>query len=177
MFKKAVLIIISLLLFFLQVSFFSAPPALAAGFNVLLVYSILVLLLVDVRLSLAYALFFGILTDLYSLYPFGIFIASFCIAVVISHIFLQQFFTNKSVYSFIALMALATVCFLSLQAALVWGAHFFIFNALYAPVWTAAFARALLWQTLGNTIIAAVSFYAIDYFSKKLKPFLIQRQQ
>jgi cell shape-determining protein MreD len=177
MFKKIALAIIPLFLFFLQTNFFSAVPGLALRWNVLVVYCILALLLTNVRFALLNALFFGILTDLYAIHSFGISTLSFCIAVGIADIFFQQFFTNKSIYSFIVLMALATLCFLLVQALLIWGTHFFIFNPLYAPVWTDAFARTLAWQTLGNTLLAAVSFYPINYFSQKLKPFLLQQQR
>lgn len=73
-----------------------------------------------------WALFFGFLINLYSLYPIFIIPILLFITILIANLFFTKFFTNRSLYSLIALSIIITLSYNLMQTGFV-----SCFNSIY----------------------------------------------
>lgn len=75
-----------------------------------------------------WALFFGILTNFYSLYPIFIIPVLFFITILIANLFFVKFFTNRSWYSLIALSITVTIVYNLIEAGAISCFNLFYFQ-------------------------------------------------
>jgi cell shape-determining protein MreD len=78
-------------------------------FNLFLFLTIWLFIFYDFRNSLSFALISGVILDIFSFYPFGIFTISFLLMVILADFVWNNFFTNRSIYSFLALSFILTL--------------------------------------------------------------------
>ena len=145
--------------------------------QILLVYAILILFLSSTTSALYHALIFGFFLDIYSPYPFGIYIVASVAGIGAAYVCLRTFLTNRSIYSLIFLTLLATAGFEIIRVAAVWLAYNFTDNMLYVQTGGMAQALNIGFALAGNAILAAISFYVIHYFSNLLEPFFIRKNK
>ncbi|PIR95009.1 hypothetical protein COT95_01035 [Candidatus Falkowbacteria bacterium CG10_big_fil_rev_8_21_14_0_10_37_6] len=174
MFKKFYIITTPVILFLLQNSFLPAAPSFFQHANIILVYCVLLLLISNVNFSLYNALLLGLLMDIYSPNLFGANIFSLLAAVFLSYIFFRQFFTDKSVYTFIFLISIATIFFNIFYSAIVFVANFITVEFDFAEFFAKRFFLGIFYSIVLNNILTALAFYVVSYFSTRLKPFLIK---
>lgn len=168
----------TLLIFILsaiQLSFISALPGYLNDLNLILVILVFVLGLWGLNLALWWAVGIGILLDIFSFYPFSVFLISLSLSVIAVNLLLVNFFTDRSLYSFLGLTVFFTLLYNFILNT------FFYFlpladarTALFildAKFWINLFARIIL-----NLIATWIIFYVINFVSNKLKPaFLIKK--
>ncbi len=81
------------------------------GLNILTIALILVLLFGDTRLAIVASIIGGALIDLISAFPFGTFIVSYVLTVVITHQINRTWVTNRSLVAYASLTVIGMVLF------------------------------------------------------------------
>jgi hypothetical protein len=104
-----ILFIIGLGLF--QASFVSGLPGWLGSFNFALVILIFILGFGSFQLAVWWSVGIGFILEIFSFLPFGTELITLCLTIVITSFLLDYFFTNRSLYSFLALVALATMIY------------------------------------------------------------------
>ncbi len=160
----------------IQISFISGLPVFLNNFSLVLVILVFILALGNLKLSLWWAIGIGFLLDIFSFLPFGVLLISLSLAMIIVNFLLTNFFTDRSLYSFFALITLFTLFYefilniinyfiMSFDSEVI----LFIINKNF---WSNLFSQVVL-----NLIAVLIIFYGINFISNKLKPaFLVKRK-
>jgi len=164
-----------LLLFYvvLQISF---VPSIGQGLNNLnlalcVIIFVTVIISYDAGLWLSFGS--GLLLELYSIYPFGVVTLSFLIITMVVNILFKNLFTNRSLYSLLALGVLGTFIYgliMLVSKSLIFIADPTINIAvLFGP---ASFYE-LFWQIIFNSTLLALTFLTMNFISHRLKAYFI----
>ncbi len=157
-----------------QLSFISGLPAGLNNFNLVLVVLVFILILTNLNLASWWAVGTGAFLGILSFSAFGVDLFCLYVTVVAVNFLLVNFFTNRSLYSILALSGFAVFVyevFLNLIIFL----EKLIFNSDINIVLNAAFWNSKLSQLALNLFASLIIFYLINFVSKKLKPaFLIK---
>lgn len=102
-FKIFKLLFLALVFFILQISFINSLTGVFFSLNFVLFYLIYVFIFYDLKTSLIVGFFTGFLLDLFSFNFFGAYSLSILITIFIANFLLLNLFTNKSIYSFLAI--------------------------------------------------------------------------
>lgn len=168
-------ILIAVLALF-QFSFISALPFGLSNFNFVLVMLIIVLMVSSFKTSLWWAIGLGFLLDTYSFLPFGVYLVCFFLTVLVMNFLLTNFFTDRSLYSFVALTCLSSICF---------NLFFYIFIYFWgvfggeaiAIVFGKEFLINFVWQIFLNVLAVFFLFYITNFVSKRLRPVFLERKK
>lgn len=167
-----IILIISLAL--VQVAFISGLTGWLNNLNLLLVVLLFILGFANLDLALAWALGLGLALELFSFLPFGAYLASLALTVVAANFLLDYFFTNRSLYSFLALTGLATAIYELIIYAMV-----FILAEIspgeFSP--SGDFLAASFKQIGLNLLGTLLIFYIIHFLLRNFKPvFLVKNK-
>jgi len=168
-------ILIAILALF-QFSFVSALPFKLDNFNFTLVALIIVLMVSSFKTSLWWVIGLGFLLDTYSFLPFGVYSVCFFLTVLAANFLLNNFFTDRSLYSFLALTFLSSVCFNLLFYAFIyfWG----VFEGEAAIIiFGKEFWINLAWQIFLNILAVFFLFHITNFVSKRLRPVFLERKK
>ncbi len=168
-----VLLIIGLVA--IQQSFINNLSAWFNNLNLVLVILVFILGLSNFKLALCWAIGLGFMLDIFSFLPFGIYLTCLSLTIILTHLLLTNFFTNRSLYSFLALTILATVYY-----------NLFFYSIIYIDRQISGpetvfglgvnFWQAKLVELGLNMFAALIIFYLVNFISNKLKPvFLVRR--
>jgi rod shape-determining protein MreD len=163
------------ILVLVQFSFISALPFGLGNFNLALVALIIILMVSGFNISLWWAIGLGFLLDVYSFLPFGVYLTCFFLTILAANFLLSNFFTDRSLYSFMALIFLSSVCFnfLFYSFSYFWGT----FGAEPAVViFGKEFLINLVWQIFLNILAVFLLFYITNFVSKRLRPVFLGRK-
>jgi len=112
MYSKIILnIILILSIVIIQLSFISGLPAQLNNLNLILVILIFILGLINLDLAVWWVIGAGILLDMFYFMPFDLYLVCLSLTIIITNFLLTNFFTDRSLYSFFALVGLATVVY------------------------------------------------------------------
>lgn len=151
----------------IQITFMGSFGDYFASFNLLLSIIIILLFLIDFKWVVYFTIISGLVLDIYSSLPFGIFMFSMFFSISISYFLLLNFFTNRSFYS---------VIFVGLSAILSFNVIFLIFSVItYLFGFSDFYIDKSYWfklayQMINTSIILSVLFVIINLFSRKFKP-------
>jgi len=165
------IVINSILLLFLvigQISFVSGLPLGLANLNLIIVCLIFILSFGGLDRALWSALTLGFLLDVFSFSYFGLYIVCLALTVLVVHFLLNNFFTNRSLYSVLALVALATLVY----EICLFASDYIIslFNNIDLLVGSGDFWLGQLIQLGLNCFLAILLFYAFHFLSRRLSP-------
>jgi len=168
--------ILVIFLSIIHFSFMGNLPFNLFNINIILVAIIFTLALSDLKYALWQVVGFGFIFDIYSFLPFGIYLISLSTSVLLINFLLKRFFTNRSLYSFCALIIFFTIFyefifnfFVYMFSILRENIIFFIF---YKDFWVNVF-----FQIIFNLLAVFFIFYILNLFSDKLKPvFLLKKR-
>jgi cell shape-determining protein MreD len=169
-------LILIIVLSVIQISFISALPFGLSNFNLALVSLAIILMISNFNISLWWAVGMGFLFDIYSFLPFGTYLVCFFLTVLVANFLLSNFFTNRSLYSFIALIFLSSLCFnfIFYISVYLWGA----FGGVSIAVsFGRIFWENLVWQIFLNIIAVFFLFHITNFVSKRLKPVFLEREK
>jgi cell shape-determining protein MreD len=142
-----------------------------SGFNLILAGMVVLVAAFEFEDALYYLIFAGILMDIYSILPFGIFTLSlFLTAVALKMLFLN-FFTNRSFYSLIGLGIFGVLVYYLSFAGLSWISYasgLSDFNAS-RQFWVSA-----SWQFLTMPAALILGFMMVNNFSRRFKPIFVR---
>lgn len=151
-------LVIAVILLF-EVSIRPNLPGVLAYLNATM--AILVFVGVAYRFSLAaiYGIIVGLALEALAGHLFGVVIVGLMLALLVAHFAFQHLFTNKSLYSLIALTALATVAFNAW--IFFWSAGAIFMRTKDLVMFTAQLENSgieLLWRVLVNSLFVAVLY-------------------
>lgn len=101
--KYLKLLILSFIFFILQISVANSLDGLFSGLNFVLLFLVYVFIFYDLKTALIVGFISGFFLDVFSFYFFGLYSLSIIITIFIANFFLLNFFTNRSIYSLLAL--------------------------------------------------------------------------
>lgn len=172
--KILINLLLIVLLALVQISFISSLPKVASGLNLILIILIFLLIITNFKLALIWAVSLGYLLDLFSFYPFGIYLVSLSLTIVIAHFLLANFFTNRSLYSFLALVASATISYEILINGIIYIINLIsnhqLTNLGY-HLW-----QIKCWELGSNLLVTIFLFYLISFISHRLRPVFLAKQ-
>jgi len=175
MYSKIIInIILIISLSIIQVSFISGLPYFLSLFNLSIISLILILVIKDLEYAIYWSLGFGLLFDMIYFSPFGIFILCFTLTVIFSNYLLIYLFTNRSLYSFIALTFLATIFYNFIYIFLIFILNFITPFEFEVKI-DINFFKDLLTEVILNIIIIIIAFYVLNFLSRKLKPVFLTK--
>ena len=107
-FKILGFIFLALFLFLMQFSVINSWSGFWARFDLILFFITWLFIFRDFKTSILFSFIIGIIMDIFSFYPFGFYTFSFLLTVVVANFVWQNFFTNRSIYSFLAVSLFMT---------------------------------------------------------------------
>ncbi len=124
--------------------------------------------MINLDYALWWAIGLGFILDNFSFSIFGIHIISLILFAIIANFLLVHFFTNRSLYSYLALISLSTIIY----EIFITAAYYTIsrLSGLNQFIFTAYFFTGKIYELILNLLITVVLFYLLNYMSKKLKP-------
>lgn len=168
--KISLIIFLPLLLILGQFSLISALPGSLATANFILVCLIFVLVLVNWSWAAWWWLAAGLFTDIIGLSIFGLNLLSYGLTFLIIYWLLLNFFTNRSLYSFLLLNSLALIIFESLKLFWNW-----LFNAQAITNFTWGYWLILGYKLLWSWLLTVIIFYLLTFISRRFLPVFIRK--
>jgi len=166
-------IILMISLAVVQMALISGLPGFVGNLNLVLVILIFILGLSSFNLVIIWTFSVGFLFEIFSFLPFGFYLFSLSLTIIIANWLLNYFFTNRSLYSFLALSALATIIY-----ELIINFFILVFLGINLSVSMAdsIFWFSLLGQVGLNLLFTFIIYYIIYFLGKNLKPvFLVKK--
>jgi len=160
-----------LVIFFsmVQANFLTALPWPWNFFNLILSIAIFITVILNYHRGLWFALFSGLIIDLFSFLPFGTMTCAMLATVIVTNSLFNNFFTNRSLYSLIILGFLGNVIYFVFFLFI--NLVFFTFNITnnLDIFFTAANLYGFFWQAVFNISLLTFLFLIFNFVSKKLK--------
>jgi rod shape-determining protein MreD len=171
MIKNLLLIIPCSLAIILQISFFPAFEYLVF-FNLILSFILFVCIIISYEKSLIYALILGFVLDIFSSMTFGLITISFFLTLYITNKLFHALFTNKSVYTLLALGIIASAVY---NVLLFCFNYFFYFIQLsdLNIILNYHLVTGVIWQIVFCSVFLMLSFVVYNSLSKRLKSVFI----
>ena len=165
-----IILIISLSV--VQIALISGLPDVASNLNLVLVILIFILGFSNFNFAAWWTVGAGFLLEIFSFLPFGTYLFSLSFTIIIANFLLNYFFTNRSLYSFLALTGLATIIYELII-------NFFILILieinLAASLAAGNFLISMFEQICLNLLFTLIIYYIIYFLSKNLKPVFLIR--
>jgi cell shape-determining protein MreD len=161
--------ILVLLLFITQTAFLTALPSGLKAINLILIVLILMIGLLNFKTAQWWALALGLLLDLYSFLPFGFFTLSLVINVYLINWLIKNIFTDRSLYSFLALITASLIIYELVIQLLIFSWSIISEVALPAAI-DIIFWKSMLVIWGSNLITITIVFYMVSFLSAKLHP-------
>lgn len=175
--KVFVNLFVFLLLSVIELSFINALPWPLNVFNLILVTAVFTLSLNGLEKAFWLALIVGFVLDSVSFFPFGLNMISLLLSVLFSYIFLQKILTNRSLYSYLTLIGIATVINHTSRFIYLYFYKLIRSDVSYDLSWKIFFSENILYELILNLLAAIAVFYVLNFISHRLKPvFIIGRK-
>lgn len=157
----------------LQFSLINVLPGIWGQINLVLVTAIFILFFFNLQSALLYAVVSGFWLDLLSFEFFGLYLAALFLTVFLTYLILKNWLTNRSFYSFFALITLATIIYNILIAILFYLSFSFDGPGLFAY---SSFYLSLLYQIVWSLFLALALFNLATVLTKSFKPFFLVKR-
>lgn len=161
------LFILALVVF--QLGFIKGLPGWLNSVNLMLVVLVFLTSLSGFRAAFAWAVGMGLLLDIYSYIFFGAHILILAACAYLLHFLIVNFFTNRSLYAFLALIFFGFLGYEILLFSFSYLAHVL---GVAGPDWN--FGRNFWWHELQGVItngaLVLLVFYALNIISNTFKP-------
>lgn len=167
-------VLLALILVIVQFSLISAFNHPFNSINILVVMLVLSFLIVSKEKVYLLALSAGWFMDIFSFHPFGSTTLSLLLSALLTYFVLENFLTNRSLYSFLFLAIVAIIADSILRYTLIivfsWPSQqlslFFLENSFWS---------SLLWSLIFALLFIVFSFHFLIVLNKKLKPFFLNK--
>jgi rod shape-determining protein MreD len=170
-----ILTIIFLVIF--QNAFMENLPGIFAEINPIIVILVFLSGLGDFKSALWLAAGAGFLLDIYSFNVFGLYLLGLSAVTIFINFLQTNFFTNRSLYSFLALTFFAVLGYDLAIRIFAGTASLVLDRNPYAFGFGAGFIANEPWRLLINLIAAAAVFYAVNFATAKLKPIFLLKHK
>lgn len=165
--------ILSSLVAICQFSFINVLPGIWGQVNLVLVVAIFTLFFFDLRSALFYGIISGFWLDLMSFEFFGLYLSAILLTCFLTFRILKDWLTNRSLYSFLMAIGLATVIYNILIAVLLYlsfrknGASLFLIGIFY---------QSIFYQIFWSLLLALALFNLAAALTKRFKPFFLVKK-
>ena len=177
MFKKSwqltIFIILISLSAIVQFSLISAWSGLLGQINLGLLTLIFALFFFSFRITIFLVLLFGFWFDLMTFKFFGFYTISLFATAFLGYWILKNWLTNRSLYSFLALIFIATTFYNFFSALLL---YFTAAEKSWFFIGQVDFWLALVYQLSWNLLAAILLFHLATSLIKKLNPFFLEKK-
>lgn len=153
-----------------QFSFIFSLPSAFSQINLAVIALIFTLFFFGFRSSLYAALILGFWLDLFSFYFFGFYLLLFFLTVILADWILETRLTNRSLYSFLLLMFLATIVY-DIAAAILFHLSGASIGTFF--LWNGVFWSNLLYQILWSESAGLLMFSLAGVLTRRFKPFFL----
>jgi len=159
----------------IQFGLITALPGFFGQIDLFVAALIFVLAMFGYRTAFWWAFSFGIICDIMSFLPFGVYLVAFIVLLAGINFLLNNFFTNRSLYSFLALAVFSIFVFKLIVYAT---SEIFYFWGLSGAKldFSRAFWLNEFYYLFVNLIFITIVFYAVNYVSRRLKPAFLVRK-
>ena len=155
-----------------QISFISGLPGALADLNLVLVVLIFILGFTSFSFAAWWSLGIGFMLEVFFFLPFGAYLISLIFTIIIANFLLNYFFTNRSLYSFMALVALSSILY---ELIINFVSLIFFENNKYFFLIDAHFWVLTLKQIGLNLLLTLFIYYLVHFFGVNLKPVFLTR--
>ena len=169
--KIAAFIFLSSLIAIFQAALISAWPSFFGQINLVLIVLIFSLFFFGQEIAFWLVIIFGFWLGLIYFQFFGFFLIILLITAIISQLLLKNWLTNRSLYSFLALILSATVVYNFLAAILF---YFFVTSTGYFFLASSSFWLALFYQSGWSLVAALLLYHLAAALTRKLQPFFLE---
>ena len=159
------------LLVAIQISFVQTLPLWLAGLNLVLVVTFFILSLKSLVWGLWWAVGSGFFLDLFSFAPIGVNIISLFLAMLAVNFLLNNFFTDRSLYAFLALIIFATISYEVLKYFILYFISLGNENLHLSSL--IVISKQEVWQLILNLLLTVILFNSINFMSRKLRPMFL----
>ncbi len=156
----------------IQLSLISSLPVWFSQINIVLVVLVFILATFAFKLAVLWALFIGLILDLFSFLPFGSLTLALVATTLFAYFLLNNFFTNRSLYTFLALVSFSTLFFFLLNSAINY-LNVFLGKTIFSPRNLIDMFLAVFFQIIVNLLVTIIFFYLFNFISQRLKPFFL----
>ncbi|MBP6942571.1 MAG: hypothetical protein KBB55_00830 [Candidatus Buchananbacteria bacterium] len=166
-YRRAMVLVGLLVLCLVQVTVFNRSAGSWLSFNAVIIALALLTIMSD-RFSLIFLVITsGVIFDLHSNLPFGIYLVSGIVTVLAASWLFEYFLTNRSLYSFVVLTIIATLIYHLVFAGLTFGAYEFGWSG-YRLGWN--YMTYIVGQIGLHVVIALGVFWVVNRFTVIFKP-------
>jgi rod shape-determining protein MreD len=158
-----------------QIAFINNLPTYFNTLNLILIILIYILALSEFKNALWWAIGIGLGLDIISFLPFGIYILSLVLTTIICYLLLYNFFTNRTLYIFLAFTVFFTATFKLIFFSINYLIKIFNIDTINF-YFDLAFWQQQLYGILINMLAVLVVFYALNFASNKLKPVFLRKK-
>lgn len=165
-------IMAALSLVLLQLGFISGLPDFIRGVDLILIFLLIVLVITNLRTVFLLTVMCGYFMDVFSFQPFGVYLISYSLSILVGYFLLVSFFTNRSQYSFLALVGISTIfygMFLRMTDAIM---SLMLAQPLHYSM-SAGSSLSFAMQLALNMLVSLVAFQFVNFASHRLKPVFI----
>lgn len=156
----------------IQFTLIFALPSFFSAMNLVLIVLVFTLFFYDFRSALGATLIAGFWLDLFSFNFFGFYILILFLTILLANWALSSWLTNRSLYSFLALILIATISYNLISGIF---SYFGIFNSsllfLFSGFWL-----TLAYQCAWSLLAALLMFNLAGAATKRLKPFFLEKK-
>lgn len=164
-----------LFLFTFQVSFISALPGYFSNINILLIFLIYLLIISNLSTAIIFAIAFGALMDIFSFNIFGAYLGAFVFSIILVNFLLVNFFTNRTLYAFLALIVSASI--LNFLFLIIINNVFSIFVGDSLIIFNQEFFSSAAKQIVLNSVFMILIYYLTNFLNNRFKPvFLVNKK-
>jgi len=167
-------IIFIIFLSIIQISFVSALPGWLNNINLIIIFLVFVLSLKGFVYGIWWAIGTGMVLEVYSFLPVGVYLFSLVFAILIANFLLVNFFTNRSLYSYLALSFSAIFSYEFILYILNYFLSYFL-NYDFVLNLNKNFFADKLSLLIVNGLMTVIVFNIFNFISKNFQPvFLIK---
>ncbi len=155
-----------------QFSFIFSLPSVFSQINLAMIALMFTLFFFGFKSSLYAALILGFWLDLFSFYFFGLYLLLFFLSVIFANWILETRLTNRSLYSFLLLLLLATAAY-DIAAAFLFYLSGASIGAFF--LWNGIFWSNLFYQMLWSGSAGLLMFSLAGALTRRFKPFFLEK--
>ena len=160
----------------LEISFISGLPGFLNQFNLVIISLVFILAFSELKDILLWSAGVGIIFELYSFLPFGIYLLTIISAAFFIKILITNFFTDKSLYSFLAVTFFSIIYYDFCLALLTYSSHV-IFHKEIIYEFNRQFWLNKLYLMITHLSAVFIIFNFLSFVSKKLSPVFLFRKK
>lgn len=158
-----------------QLGFVSALPQYLNTINLVIVISLFILVLNGLKMTIIWVISIGFIFDIFEFKYFGIHLITLSLAIYSTYFLLRSFFTDRSLYSFLALTFFATLFYDFFLKASIYLVKLF-YNEPAVFFTDQEYLKIFLAELIMNFLAAFIIFHFVNYISHQLKPVFLGKK-